>query len=108
MSWYETQQEHLLGWLYDYSGPGYYNRSNWDRTAEFVYNHFNCAPGLVWLAEAAGAPRALLLKAKRAVLRAGPHSSARSAAARRVLPWELVERLLNHRSTVRKIRSRRA
>jgi hypothetical protein len=100
-TWYETQQEHLLGWLYDYSGPGYYKRADWDRTAEFVYNHFNCAPGLVWIAEAAGAPRALLLKAKRAVLGAAPYSSARSAAARRVLPWELVERLLNRRSTGR-------
>ncbi len=35
-SWYETQQEHLLGWLREYEGPGYYNRAKWDRTAEFA------------------------------------------------------------------------
>ena len=93
-TWYETQQEHLLGWLQDYGGPGAYNRARWDRTAEFVYNHFNCAPGLVWIAEAAGAPRPLLLKAKRAVVGAGPHASAQSGAARRILPWSLVEDLL--------------
>jgi hypothetical protein len=97
--WYETQQEHLLGWLREYDGPGYYGRANWDRSAEFVYNHFNCAPGLLWIAEAAGAPRALLLKAKRAVLAAGPRNPAQSAAVRQVFPWALVEALLNGESS---------
>jgi hypothetical protein len=92
--WYMTQQEHLLGWLRDYDGPGYYGRTSWDRTAEFVYNHFNCAPGLLWIAEAAGAPRLLLLRAKRAVLAAGPRNPAQSAAVRRIFQWVEVERLL--------------
>ena len=60
-TWYETQQEHLLEWLREYSRPGYYGRANSDRTAEFVYKHFKCAPGLMWIAQAAGAPRALLI-----------------------------------------------
>ena len=93
--WYETQQEHLLGWLREYDGPGYYGRANWDRSAEFIYNHFNCAPGLLWIAEAAGAPRALLRRARRAVLAAGPRNPAQSAAVRRVLPWAFIEALLN-------------
>jgi hypothetical protein len=93
-TWYETQQEHLLGWLREYDGPGFYGRKNSVRTAEFVYNHFQCAPGLLWIAEAAGAPRPLLLKAKRAVLAAGRNGAAKSAAVRRVLPWSLVQVLL--------------
>lgn len=92
--WYVTQQEHLLAWLREYDGPGYYGRARWDRTAEFVYNHFNCAPGLLWIAESAGAPRPLLQKAKRAVLAAGPRSPAQSAAVRRVFPWAIIETLL--------------
>jgi hypothetical protein len=38
-AWYTTQKEHWLGWLSEYCGPGYYGRKNWQRSAEFVYNH---------------------------------------------------------------------
>lgn len=48
-TWYATQKEHLLGWLREYDGLGYYGRTNWNRTAQFVYNHFQCAAGLVWM-----------------------------------------------------------
>lgn len=95
--WYATQREHLLGWLSEYDGPGYYGRSNWNRSAEFVYNHFQCAPGLLWLAEAAGVPKFALVKARRAVLAAGENSAAQAGALRRVLPWPLVEALLKAR-----------
>lgn len=94
VTWYATQREHLLGWLSEYDGPGYYGRSNWNRSAEFVYNHIQCAPGLLWLAEAAGVPRFALVKAKKAVLAAGKNSAAQAGALRRVLPWPLVEALL--------------
>jgi hypothetical protein len=102
--WYMTQQEHLLGWLREYDGPGYYGRANWDRTAEFVYNHFNCAPGLLWIAEAAGALYSLLLKAKRAVLRAGPRNPTQSAAVRRFFQWRDVETLLNRQDRRQSVR----
>ncbi len=99
--WYDTQKQHLTGWLKEYDGPGYYGRSRWTRSAEFVYNHFHCAPGLLWLAEAAGAPRFALVKGKAAVLEAGrnvgPNSAAGAAALRRVLPWAMVEALLRAR-----------
>jgi hypothetical protein len=93
--WYATQKEHLLGSEYD--GPGYYGRSSWNRSAEFIYNHFQCAPGLLWLAEAAGVPRFALVKAKEAALAAGEHSASQAGALRRVLPWALVEALLKAR-----------
>jgi len=54
--WYRTQKEHWTGWLRNYDGLGYYGRLRWDRDAQFVYNHVQCAPMLLWLAEAAGAP----------------------------------------------------
>lgn len=95
--WYSTQKEHLLGWLSDYDGPGYYGRSTWNRSAEFVYNHFQCAPGLLWLAEAAGVPRFALIKAKKAVMASGGNSASQAGALRRVLPWPLVEALLKAR-----------
>ena len=42
-TWYRSQEEHWRGWLADYDGPGYYNRKDCNRSAEFVYNHINCA-----------------------------------------------------------------
>lgn len=96
-TWYATQKEHLLGWLGEYDGPGYYDRSNWNRSAQFAYNHFQCAPGLVWIAEAAGAPREILLAAKRAVLAAPRNGAAQCGAVRRILPWVWVEALLKRR-----------
>jgi hypothetical protein len=95
--WEGRQKQHLTGWLGDYGGPGYYGRASGDRTARFVYNHFQCAAGLLWLAEAAGAPRPPLLAAKRAVLTAGPRNAVQSAALRRVFGWEVVEELLTGR-----------
>jgi hypothetical protein len=80
--WYANQREHLLGWLDEYDGPGYYGRKNPNRSAEFIYNHFQCAPGLLWLAEAAGVPRFALVKAKKAVL-AGRSRTRRSAEEQR-------------------------
>jgi hypothetical protein len=97
--WYSTQKEHLLGWLAEYDGPGCYGRTNWRRSAEFVYNHFQCAPGLLWLAEAAGAPRFVLVKARAAASHAGDHSASQCAAVRGVMPWVFVEALLKARGS---------
>ena len=80
-----------------YDGPGFYGPANWNRSAEFVYNHFHNAPGLLWLAEAVGVPRFALVKARDAVLEAESSAPARAAALRKVLPWPLVEALLKAR-----------
>lgn len=55
--WYRNQKEHWLGWLAEYNGPGAYGRKNSNRDAKFIYNHFQCSPGLLWLAEASGVDR---------------------------------------------------
>ena len=89
--WYSTQKEHWIGWLKGYGGPGYYERKNWNRDAEFVYNHIVCPPMVLWLGEASGISLILIRKAKIAGLSAGPSLSAQSAAIRRVVPWELIQ-----------------
>jgi len=50
-TWYINQGEHWDGWLRNYDGVGFYNRKNWNRTSEYVYNHIMCQPMLIWLAE---------------------------------------------------------
>jgi len=92
-----TRKAVLFGWLGEYDGPGFYGRANWNRSAEFVYNHFHNAPGLLWLAEAVGVPRFALVKARDAVLEAESSAPARAAALRTVLPWPLLEALLKAR-----------
>jgi len=94
--WYSTQKEHWLGWLKGYSGPGFYERKNWNRNAEFVYNHIVCPPMVLWLGEASGISPGLVRKAKQAALHAKPNLSAQAAAIRKVIPWGLIEdRLVN-------------
>jgi hypothetical protein len=92
--WYRSQKQHWLGWLREYDGPGFYGRSRWDRSAEFVYNHIQCPPMLLWLAEASGLPKARLLRAKAAALAVGDHHGTSTAAVRSLLPWETVEQNL--------------
>lgn len=39
--WYETQQQHWLGWLSEYGGAGAYGRKRRGiAPARFVYTHF--------------------------------------------------------------------
>ena len=97
-AWYSSQKEHWLGWLGDYDGPGAYRRINWtNRSAEFVYNHIQCAPMLVWLAEALEIPSDRLRAACIEVTKSGKRHSAQCAVFRRAVPWadirELIESL---------------
>ena len=89
-TWYATQKQHWLGWLSGYDGPGAYGRSNWDRSAEFVYNHICCPPMLVWLAEAAGVPAAGVRQAIASAL-SRSNRGAQCAAIRHVIPWDEIE-----------------
>ncbi len=98
--WYKTQKEHWLGWLKEYSGPGYYGRKAWNRDAEFVYNHIVCPPMVLWLGEASGISAALVRKAREAALHAKPNLSAQAAAIRRVIPWGIIEDHLRKPSEV--------
>ncbi|MFT3808893.1 MAG: hypothetical protein QM698_03175 [Micropepsaceae bacterium] len=89
---YDSQKDHLLGFWGEYETFGYYGRvPNAGRSAQLAYNHFRCAPGLLWLAEAVGVPRAQLLKAKAAVLAVKGHDARQAAALRKVIPWAEIE-----------------
>jgi len=89
--WYKSQKEHWLGWLSEYNGPGAYGRVKWgDRDAYYIYNHIQCAPMLLWLAEALSVHRPVLLKAKREVMKSGNNGASQCSALRKVIPWEMV------------------
>ncbi len=90
-------KQHWLNWLKGYKGSGYYNRKNWHRSAEFVYNHINCPPMVLWLGEASGIPKPNIAKAKRLALSAKPSLPSQSAAVREIIPWEMIEGSLDRR-----------
>ena len=98
--WYRTQKEHLLGWLKAYDGPGAYGRKQWNRDAQFVYNHFQCPPGLLWLAETVGVAKEKIIEANKAVLDAPSNLSSQVAVLRRVIPWSLIEAELKNQTKV--------
>lgn len=96
--WNKSQKEHWLGWLTEHDGVGAYKRKDANRDARFVYNHFQCSPGLLWLAEASGVDQALLIRGRDAMIAAQDRSASQCAAFRQVVPWDLVEEVLRERS----------
>lgn len=92
--WYSSQQEHLAGWLSEYNGPGAYNRANPSTSSKHFYNHFRCAAGLVWLAEALGEDDLVLSAGVEAIRSAGSNPSSQCAAFRRAVPWARIVELL--------------
>lgn len=93
--WYRTQKEHWLGWLSEYDSPGAYGRKTVaGRSAEFVYNHINCPPMVLWLAEAAGVSRRNVLAARRSALSARRSRGTHCAVLRKTIPWSMIEERL--------------
>lgn len=102
--WYTTQQEHWLGWLRDYDGPGAYGRQpHAKRDARYSYNHVVEPKLLLWLIQACGM-KASKVKAARAATRQARSMMQQSAAIRRLVPWDDVEERL--RDTVQPARRR--
>ena len=95
----ERLQRGIVAWFGDYDTRGYYRRRILNHNAEFAYNHLHSAPAFLWLAETLGVPRYALLKAKAEVRKARASRPSKAAAARRVLPWALVEALLRARAS---------
>jgi len=90
--WYKTQKEHWLGWLSEYESPGAYGRVKWGgRDASYIYNHIQCAPMLLWLAEAIGISRPILLKAKKTIISSGKNGASQCSALRRIITWEMID-----------------
>ena len=85
-AWYNSQKQHILGWLKQYEGPGAYQRKSRGLTAKHFYNHFACAQGLLWLAEALGETPEIVEQASQAA-RVKHHPSAQCAAIRAIIPW---------------------
>jgi hypothetical protein len=87
---YTTQKDHWLGWLNPEAGTGtYLRRSGSNATARLVYNRIVEPKMLLWLAEAAGVRRDLVLQAKNAADAVTPMPS-KAAAVRKLVPWALV------------------
>ena len=86
--WYKTQKEHWLEWLKGYQGPGGYGRKvDKERDARYAYNHIVNYEMLLWIIAAAG----LKTNSVKAARRASTHGSTlqqKSAAIRRLVPWE--------------------
>lgn len=91
-SW-RNQREHLVDWLQALPGPGAYGRKSRDWDAQAAYNHFQCAPGLLWLGEALGEDPEVVKRAVQEVRLAPPRGASQCAAVRRVIPWSRIERL---------------
>lgn len=92
--WYRTQKEHWLGWLAEYDTKGAYGRNtSVERDARYAYNHIVEPKMLLWLIEAAGIDAALVRQAKRKTTH-GSTMMQQSAAVRRLVPWEMMERQL--------------
>jgi len=89
-AWYKTQKEHWLGWLAERDGTGFYGRKTWGHDAEYIYDHIQCAPMLLWLAEALGVSEAKIRKASKAVIAAGRNYARQCAALRREIPWQVI------------------
>jgi hypothetical protein len=91
VSQYSSQKQHWISWLDEYDGPGYYGRRDWNRTAEFVYNHVICPPMVLWLGEAVGTPRRTIRAAASAALAAPANMMSQAAEIRRLVPWSEIE-----------------
>ena len=92
--WYKSQHEHWLGWLAHYDEPGAYGRKTDKlRDAQYAYNHIVCTGMLTYLIEAAGVSLELISEAHNEITK---HKTlmAKSAALRRIIPWEVIEQNL--------------
>lgn len=94
--WYRSQKEHWLGWLKEYNGPGAYGRMNWDHDAEYIYDHIQCAPMLLWLGEALGLSDRVLRKASHAAIASGNNSARQCSALRKEIPWLAIAVAMNN------------
>jgi hypothetical protein len=87
---HDSRKKDWMIWLDGYQGPTP-KRKEWERSAQFIYNHLSCPPMVLWLAEAGGIPKSILIKAKGSALRAQPNRISECAAIREIIPWASIE-----------------
>ena len=91
---YDSHKDHWIGWLSHYNGPGYYGRKYHDRSCQYVWNHLQCGPMLVWLAEAVSVDKRLVRTAALHCKTQGVREAAICGAIRKCLPWSVVLKAL--------------
>lgn len=69
--------------------------------ARAAYNHLQCAPALLWLAEALGEDPAVINRAIDAVGAVARNGASQCGAVRREVPWGRIEQLVKQRATQR-------
>ena len=90
--WWTSQREHVVAWLEEIDGPGAYNRTSRGLGARHAYTHFQCAPGLLWIAEALREePGTVRAAAEKAAGNGRP--ATQCAAIRAVIPWSRIQAL---------------
>jgi len=87
----------MVAWFSELAGPGAYDRKSRGLNAEHGYNHLQCAPALLWIAEALGEDTDALIAAVAAAALAGRVGS-QCAAIRKVIPWVRIEQLVANRA----------
>ncbi len=86
-------KQQWLGWLAEYSGPGYYGRRTFSPLARSVYVHLHSLPMLSWLALHLGVRAAVVRDAVRQGERLDT-AAGQGAAFRRAVGWADIEPLL--------------
>ncbi len=90
-----TMKEGWLRWLSQYNEPGAYQRKKLDRQdAEFVYNHLLAPDLLLWLGEASGVSKEIVLSAIAAYRESKPPKASQCLAIRQKIPWPTIEAAL--------------
>ncbi|MCI1659551.1 hypothetical protein [Bifidobacterium psychraerophilum] len=90
--WWSSQREHVVRWLREYTGPGAFNRKTRGLDAKSFWNHFLCAPGLLWTAEALGEDLETVQAAADAAS-VKMNVSSQCAAIRAIIPWKRIAEL---------------
>ncbi len=92
-TWWSSQKEHIIAWLNELDEPGAYHRKTRNLDAKHFWNHFACAPGLLWVAEALGEERTTIQTAATAAAKA-KRGGPQCAVIRHIIPWNRIAYLI--------------
>ncbi|WEV47538.1 hypothetical protein OZX62_04520 [Bifidobacterium sp. ESL0690] len=92
--WWDSQRTHVTRWLNEYNSSGAYHRKNHNLDAKSFWNHFLCAPGLLWVAEALGEDSEIVQSAAN-MASSKSNVSSQCAAIRKIIPWERILELIH-------------
>lgn len=94
-SHYPDERAHMTDWFRGQAtrGGGQYTRATPNVSAKRAYNRVLNPVSVLWIAEALGEDKKVLTQAKSTVL-GEPDYRSRSAAVRRLIPWERVFELV--------------